>query len=79
MTVQTRTADVLTGTADVLTGTGAVTDTDVAVVGYGPVGQLLAILLARCGWRVTVVERWAQPYSMPRAVGFDDEAARILA
>ncbi|MDX3118542.1 bifunctional 3-(3-hydroxy-phenyl)propionate/3-hydroxycinnamic acid hydroxylase [Streptomyces scabiei] len=79
MTVQTRTADVLTGTADVLTGTGAVTDTDVAVVGYGPVGQLLAILLARCGWRVTVVERWAQPYPMPRAVGFDDEAARILA
>ncbi|MGV9943501.1 bifunctional 3-(3-hydroxy-phenyl)propionate/3-hydroxycinnamic acid hydroxylase MhpA [Streptomyces sp. NPDC003401] len=64
-------------------GTGAeadtVTDTDVAVVGYGPVGQVLAILLARHGWRVTVVERWSQPYPMPRAVGFDDEAARILA
>nr|AFG19425.1 MycF2 [Streptomyces flaveolus] len=55
------------------------TDTDVAVVGYGPVGQVLAILLARDGWRVTVVERWSQPYPMPRAVGFDDEAARILA
>ncbi|MGW4272653.1 bifunctional 3-(3-hydroxy-phenyl)propionate/3-hydroxycinnamic acid hydroxylase MhpA [Streptomyces seoulensis] len=58
---------------------GRDTDTDVAVVGYGPVGQVLAILLARGGWRVTVVERWSQPYPMPRAVGFDDEAARILA
>ncbi|MEF9908107.1 bifunctional 3-(3-hydroxy-phenyl)propionate/3-hydroxycinnamic acid hydroxylase [Streptomyces sp. P9-A2] len=61
------------------TGAGTETDTDVAVVGYGPVGQVLAILLARRGWRVTVVERYAQPYPMPRAVGFDDEAARNLA
>lgn len=61
------------------TEAGAATDTDVAVVGYGPVGQVLAILLARRGWRVTVVERWSRPYPMPRAVGFDDEAARILA
>nr|WP_205614055.1 bifunctional 3-(3-hydroxy-phenyl)propionate/3-hydroxycinnamic acid hydroxylase [Streptomyces dangxiongensis] len=61
------------------TGTVAATDTDVAVVGYGPVGQVLAILLAARGWRITVVERWPRPYPMPRAVGFDDEAARILA
>lgn len=72
MTVETQ-------TAGAGTETDAVTDTDVAVVGYGPVGQVLAILLARRGWRVTVVERWSQPYPMPRAVGFDDEAARILA
>ncbi|MFD7938846.1 bifunctional 3-(3-hydroxy-phenyl)propionate/3-hydroxycinnamic acid hydroxylase [Streptomyces sp. NPDC059755] len=72
MTVETQTAGGGTETE-------AVTDTDVAVVGYGPVGQVLAILLARRGWRVTVVERWSQPYPMPRAVGFDDEAARILA
>ncbi|RKN03586.1 bifunctional 3-(3-hydroxy-phenyl)propionate/3-hydroxycinnamic acid hydroxylase [Streptomyces radicis] len=52
---------------------------DVAIVGYGPVGQLLAILLAQRGRRVTVVERWPHPYPMPRAVAFDGEAARVLA
>ncbi|MFE6974642.1 bifunctional 3-(3-hydroxy-phenyl)propionate/3-hydroxycinnamic acid hydroxylase [Streptomyces sp. NPDC057682] len=51
---------------------------DVLVVGFGPVGQVLSILLARRGWRVTVVERWPRPYPMPRAVAFDADAARIL-
>lgn len=54
-------------------------ESDVAVIGYGPVGQVLSIMLAQRGWRVTVIERWPEPYPMPRAVGFDDEAARILA
>ncbi|MFI0854541.1 bifunctional 3-(3-hydroxy-phenyl)propionate/3-hydroxycinnamic acid hydroxylase [Streptomyces sp. NPDC021098] len=54
-------------------------ETDVAIIGYGPVGQVLSIMLAQRGWRVTVIERWPEPYPMPRAVGFDDEAARILA
>ncbi|HKS44304.1 MAG TPA: bifunctional 3-(3-hydroxy-phenyl)propionate/3-hydroxycinnamic acid hydroxylase [Amycolatopsis sp.] len=52
---------------------------DVLIVGYGPVGQLLAVLLARHGWQVIVLERWPQPFSLPRAVGFDSEAGRILA
>ncbi|MCO8302425.1 bifunctional 3-(3-hydroxy-phenyl)propionate/3-hydroxycinnamic acid hydroxylase [Streptomyces sp. RKCA744] len=52
---------------------------DVLIVGYGPVGQLLSVLLAQRGRRVTVVERWPTPYQFPRAVGFDSEAARILA
>ncbi|WP_410631367.1 bifunctional 3-(3-hydroxy-phenyl)propionate/3-hydroxycinnamic acid hydroxylase [Amycolatopsis sp. cmx-4-83] len=49
------------------------------VVGYGPVGQVLTLLLARQGRRVTVLERWPAPYPMPRAVSFDGESARILA
>ena len=51
---------------------------DVAIVGYGPVGATLAVLLAQRGWRVVVLERWAEPYPLPRAVHFDHEAGRIL-
>ncbi|MGX7724574.1 bifunctional 3-(3-hydroxy-phenyl)propionate/3-hydroxycinnamic acid hydroxylase MhpA [Rhodococcus sp. 5G237] len=54
-------------------------DTDVAVVGCGPVGTLLAVLLGRQGHRVTVVDKWPTPYDQPRAVTFDHEIARILA
>jgi 2-polyprenyl-6-methoxyphenol hydroxylase-like FAD-dependent oxidoreductase len=51
---------------------------DVAIVGYGPVGAALATLLAQQGRRVVVLERWAEPYPLPRAVHFDHEAGRIL-
>lgn len=53
-------------------------DYDVVIVGYGPVGRLLAILLGRAGHRVAVIERWPEPFPMPRAAHFDDEVGRIL-
>lgn len=53
-------------------------DADVAIVGYGPVGNVLAILLAQLGRSVVVLERWPAPYPMPRAVHMDHEVARIL-
>ena len=53
-------------------------DADVAVVGYGPVGRMLALLLGQRGKRVIVVERQAHAYPLPRAVHFDDEIGRIL-
>jgi len=51
---------------------------DVVQIGYGPVSQVLALMLARQGHRVAVVERWSEPYALPRAVCIDHEAARIL-
>jgi 2-polyprenyl-6-methoxyphenol hydroxylase-like FAD-dependent oxidoreductase len=51
---------------------------DVAIVGYGPVGQMAAILLGRMGHRVGVFERWPSLYPRPRAVHYDDEIARIF-
>ncbi len=54
-------------------------DADVAIVGAGPVGTLLAILLGRQGKRVTLIERWPTIYDRPRAVTMDHEVARILA
>jgi 2-polyprenyl-6-methoxyphenol hydroxylase-like FAD-dependent oxidoreductase len=51
---------------------------DVVIVGYGPVGQLLATQLGRQGHDVVVVERYTDTYPMPRAVHFDHEVARIL-
>jgi 2-polyprenyl-6-methoxyphenol hydroxylase-like FAD-dependent oxidoreductase len=53
-------------------------DVDVAIVGYGPVGNALAILLAQLGRTVKVLERWPDPYRRPRAVHFDHEVGRIL-
>ena len=54
------------------------TAADVAIVGYGPVGQALGALLAGQGHRVCVIERHAQLYPLPRAFRFDGEAMRIF-
>ena len=51
---------------------------DVVQIGYGPVSQVMALMLGRLGYRVAVAERWTEPYALPRAVCIDHEAARIL-
>ena len=53
-------------------------DRDVVVVGFGPVGALLALLLAKAGLRVTVLERSRDPVELPRAVGLDGESIRAF-
>ena len=53
-------------------------DADVVIVGCGPVGNTLAVLLGQLGRSVIVLERWPEPYPLPRAVHFDHEVGRIL-
>jgi 3-(3-hydroxy-phenyl)propionate hydroxylase/flavoprotein hydroxylase len=54
-------------------------EVEVAVVGYGPVGMVVAALLGRRGHRVVVLERYPGLYQLPRAGVFDDEKMRTLA
>lgn len=54
-----------------------VMDTDVAVVGCGPVGAVAANLLALQGLRVMVLERERTEHAQPRAFSCDDEALRV--
>jgi len=53
-------------------------DCDVCIVGLGPTGAVLACLLGDMGVSVTVLEREAAIYDLPRAVHFDDEVMRVF-
>src|SRR5690242_10930523 len=50
----------------------------VIVVGAGPAGCTAALLLADLGIPVTLLERYAKPHPLPRAVHLDDEVTRTL-
>ena len=51
---------------------------DVAIVGYGPAGQVAAGLLGQQGLRVHVCERLLDVYQIPRAIALDHEIMRVF-
>lgn len=53
-------------------------DTDVAIIGAGPVGLMIANILGLQGVSVTVVEKLDHLIDYPRAIGLDDEALRVF-
>jgi 3-(3-hydroxy-phenyl)propionate hydroxylase len=59
-------------------GGQSVREYDVLVVGYGPVGAVLAARLGAVGLSVLVVEREPTAYPLPRAVAADDEVQELL-
>jgi 3-(3-hydroxy-phenyl)propionate hydroxylase len=53
-------------------------ETDVAVVGAGPVGLMIANLPGQSGVRVAMIEKLDQIIDYPRAIGLDDESLRVF-
>lgn len=56
----------------------AARETDVLIVGLGPVGAVLALLLAQWGVRSIAIERDHEVYKLPRAAHFDHEIMRVF-
>ncbi|TMC06132.1 MAG: NAD(P)/FAD-dependent oxidoreductase [Chloroflexi bacterium] len=54
-------------------------DADLAVIGGGPVGSTLALLAARAGRRVTVIEKGRLPRDKPCGEGLLPSGVRVLA
>jgi 3-(3-hydroxy-phenyl)propionate hydroxylase len=51
---------------------------DVAIVGYGPAGQVAAGLLGRRGLRVYACDRLTDVHQIPRAIALDHEIMRVF-
>ena len=66
------------GSASLATDLVTEIDTDVAIIGAGPVGLMIANILGLQGVRVTVVEKLDHIIDYPRAIGLDDEALRVF-
>lgn len=56
----------------------SIDDCQVLVVGAGPVGLLLALMLHQNGVKVKIIERQKSLYPLPRAVSFDHESRRLF-
>jgi 3-(3-hydroxy-phenyl)propionate hydroxylase len=52
--------------------------TDIAIVGAGPTGLMLANLLGMHGIKTTILERRDAPFTEPRAIAFDPETLRLF-
>jgi 2-polyprenyl-6-methoxyphenol hydroxylase-like FAD-dependent oxidoreductase len=59
-------------------GSSSTHGADVLIVGAGPVGLTLALLLARRGRSVAIYERWAGAYPLPRAAAMSHETVRTF-
>jgi len=55
-----------------------VTQVDVAIVGCGPAGVVLAALLGQAGLRVHICDRLPGVYEIPRAISLDHEILRVF-
>ena len=51
---------------------------DVSIVGFGPSGAVLALLLARSGLSVHLIDKTQEIYDKPRAIALDHEVMRTL-
>lgn len=49
---------------------------DVLIIGCGPTGAVLSLLLAKCGLNVTVIEKEQEVFAVPRATHIDEETLR---
>lgn len=56
----------------------AAPDYDVVIIGYGPVGAVLANLLGAAGRAVLVLDQASDIYDKPRAINIDHEVMRVL-
>ena len=55
-----------------------VTHVDVAIVGCGPAGVVLATLLGQAGIKVHICDRLPDVYEIPRAIALDHEILRVF-